>query len=323
MAPMNDPLKNEVDHVLGAKNTIIEACKKYLDTLRPTINAICDDVKDVQFSRQLIYRCITKRAEESFGAIINMAETSDSFIGPLALRPMCEDLIYGCWLATLPPSDADMFTVLDAKDNMLKSLHAQVNFLPRAYERFSKLPREDMKKFIGMSADEVGEFTANQSTIIDAERQKIRTELRALGSKLGWPGGRMPSTYSMANRCQLEEIYSFFYHGSSKAVHSDLHHMSQMVLRSSEDGFAISSKGMAPSSSLFALTYGIWITDEIFGRIVEREFPHEHSLIDMDARSVWLALVLVGLARNRAFPRLVSMDEEFGFLKSLDSQDPA
>jgi Family of unknown function (DUF5677) len=209
---------------------------------------------------------------------------------------------------------------LDATDNMLKSLRAQVKFLPAAYERFSFLPPEDTERLIGMSTNKIDEFTADQSAIIDEERQRIRGELRTLASRLGWPGGKIPSIYSMANQCQLEEIYEFFYHGSSKAVHSDLHHMAQMVLRSRDGTVTISSRGMASSSSLFALTYGMWITEEIFTRIVQREFPQECSLIDSDARNVWLAVVLTGLARNRAFPRLVSTSEEFDFLKFLRSQ---
>jgi hypothetical protein len=305
MISEDDGFIRRVNEVLDGENSILEACREYLDTLRPAIDAICDNVQDINLSKRLIYRCIAKRVEENFGMVIVIAETSEPFMATLALRPLCEDLIYGCWLATLPASEADEFVGLTTKGAMLESLRAQANFLPRAYANMAFLPEEDIERLTGVSKNKIADFMDGQNLVIDTERQWVKEKLKALGTGLGWSKGRMPTVYAMASQCQMEDVYGFFYHGSSKAVHSDLHRMSQMVSGSPGGAFTISSRSMARSHSLFALTYGIWLTEGIFNRVIHREFADECLLIDDRARSVWLAMVLAGLARNRAFPRLV------------------
>lgn len=319
MMSQDDKLLRKVDDVLKAEHSILEACRQYLETLQPTIRAISDDVQADRFSRNLIYRCMAKRAEENLGIIIATAYTSNSFVGPLTLRPLCEDLIYGCWLALIPSHDADRFVKLSAMDAMLKSLRAQTNFLPRAYERFTFLPKEDAERLLGSGAERSEDFIQAQIEIIDAERSRFRSELRTLGTALGWT--TVPSTRSMAEKCQLEEIYEFFYHGASKAVHSDLHRMSQMMSHSTEGNFHISSQRMTEYYSAFSLAYGMWLTEEIFERVIGPEFPDECSLIDDQAHSVWLSMVLTGLSRNRALPPLVTPSEEMSFLLSLRDDD--
>ena len=84
----------------------------------------------------------------------------------------------------------------------------------------------------------------------------------------------------MAEQCELEEVYEFFYHGTSKAVHSDIHRMIQMVSFSSEEKLNISSQGMAGYHSVFSLAYGLWLIEELFQRIIQPEFSDAFSLID-------------------------------------------
>jgi Family of unknown function (DUF5677) len=314
---MDKSLARKVKRVLRAENRYLEACRQYLETLRPAVRAISENVQDDKLTRQLIYRCIAKRAEENFSTVTSTVETTHAFMGPLVLRPLCEDLIYGCWLARLPTSVADSFVELSAMDDMLKSLRAQTNFMPRAYAKYTFWSPSDVERFLGPEAERSEEFIGEQNAIIDIERNRVRSDLKAMGARLGWARGKVPSIYSMAKECNLEEIYELFYHGTSKAVHSDLHHMTQMVGRSSTGALNISSQRTKGHYSLFSLTYGMWLTEELFTRVIGPAFEYECSLIDDQARGVWLALVLTGLSRNRALPPLVTAAEEMGFLRSL------
>jgi Family of unknown function (DUF5677) len=311
-------LHRKVDVALKANHRFLEACRQYLETVRPAISAISDNIQVDSVSSKLIYRCMAKRAEESLRLIIATAHTSHSFAGPLALRPLCEDLIYGCWLRSFPSRDADGIVKLSAMDDMLKSLRAQTKFLPRAYDKYTLLPIEEIDRLIGPEAIRSEEFVRAQIEVIDAERTRFRDDIRTLGSGLGWV--KVPSIRSMAEQCQLEEIYEFFYHGTSKAVHSDLHRMTQMVGRSAGGNLSISSQNMSEYYSIFSLAYGMWLTEELLSRVISPEFPEEYSLIDDQAHGAWLAMVLTGLSRNRALPPLVTPLEEMSFLPVIEGR---
>jgi len=113
----------------------------------------------------------------------------------------------------------------------------------------------------------------------------------------------------MARQCGLIEIYDFFYHGTSKSVHSNVHHMLRMAWGNPGRKFRISSKVLAPHHRTFSLAYGAYLTEELFTRIVVPQFPDECSLIDDKARSIWIAGVIMILVRNKALPPLVTKEE--------------
>jgi Family of unknown function (DUF5677) len=288
----------QVREALDSEDSILNACRRYLETMSPTISAICDEVSFEGLNRQLIYRCITKRTQENFAMIVATAVTDFSYMSTMPLRPLCEDLIYSCWLRTLPEGDADKVVELSMTADISKSIDAQNEFLTSAYVD------------LDFSEDGSGpRFTPPAGNFDVIKMMNDKDELKNLGTRLGWHKGRPPSIREMANICDLFTIYDFFYHGASKAVHSNLHNMARMVWGSPETSYSISSGNFGEYYARFALTYGMWLTEEILNSLVQPEFPAEFALMDDEARSVWLALVLGGLARNKALPLLVTEQE--------------
>jgi hypothetical protein len=307
MAENNDALKRQVDQALHGENAILESCRRFLEVISPTVDAICEQVEIQPPNRSLVSRCIIKRAQENLEMIIFTAESAQPYMGTMPLRPLCEDLIYGTWLRSLPEEDADKFIMLSTIDDILKSVSAQNSFLPQAYADLgalpdggTPLPRLPNIKPVVVAANAGG----NEQGLAH------KRELKALGLKLGWPKGKPPSIYAMSRQAGLGDLYDFFYHGSSKAVHSSLHNMARMVwTKKGMKGYTISSHNFEGYYRVFSLAYGLWLVSEIIERIAMVEFPEESRLIDKQAYSVWLAMPLVGLARNGDLPPLVTVEE--------------
>lgn len=291
-------LSRQVQDVIGGEDAILNACRHYLQTISPAVAAICDEVGFDGFKRSLIYRCIAKRTQENFAMIIATAVTDFSYMCTMPLRPLCEDLIYGCWLRTLPEEDADKIVGWSVTADISKSIDAQNEFLRSAYAE------------LDISEDASGPRFSPPAGNFDVIRMMSDKDgLKNLGLRLGWPKGRQPNIRDMANACGLSSIYEFFYHGASKAVHSNLHNMARMVWGSPETSYSISSRNFEKYYAGFGLVYGMWLTDEIIDRLVRPEFPAEFDLMDDEARNIWLAMVLAGLARNKALPELVTKQE--------------
>jgi hypothetical protein len=229
-----------------------------------------------------------------------------SYMSTMPLRPLCEDLIYGCWLKTIPEDDANQLVQLGMMADIFKGIDVQRGFMPKAYEMFGWLP-DDVIDEVDGSVDYPGR------DIPEGVNEQLRTQnssdLKQLGIKLGWPKGRQPKIRDMAISCDLLDVYDFFYHGTSKSVHSSLHTMARMVWTNKSDNYSISSQHFEKYYVNFALAYGVWLVEETLSRITSVEFPDEYQAIDDQAHSVWLAFILGGLARRRRFPPLVTYEE--------------
>jgi hypothetical protein len=286
---------------------VLGAACRYLDVISPAIAAICDKVNIAIPGRDVILRCIVKRAQENLHMIVSTVRSEHSHMSIMPLRPLCEDLIYGCWLRTLPASEADEMIHLGTMVDLLNGLKVQSRFLPTAYAQFTLLA--------GEGKGEASEWLSRQNSYLransraDSHKQKFRRQLRELGIRLGWPSGRQPSIRDMAASCGLSDFYDFFYHGASKSVHSNLHNMTRMVWGTPEESFSITSRNFERYYARFALVYGVWLCDELLDRIVQQEFPAEFGLISKEAHDVWLAMVLVGSARTGTFPPLITEEE--------------
>ncbi len=300
----DDDMGPKIDDVLQSDDPLLESCRRYLATLSPVVDAICSEFEMTALTRELVLRCIVKRTQENFGAVVEAASGNYSYMTPLALRPLCEDLIYGCWLRTLPGVEADQFISLSTYSDIAKSVEVQSRFLPRMYSEFSTDEGDGAEGTVNGTTE-----AAQWESSVSSAGPEINRQLRTLGARLGWPGGRVPSTSAMARQCGLTEIYDFFYHGTSKSVHSNLHHMLRMAWGNPGGKFRISSKVLAPHYRTFSLAYGAYLTEELFTRIVEPQFPDECSLIDDKARSIWIAGVVMILVHNRALPQLVTKEE--------------
>lgn len=291
-------LSRQIQEALDSEDSILSACRHYLETISPTVAAICDEVGFDGFKRELIYRCIVRRTQENFAMIVSTAVTDFSYMSTMPLRPLCEDLIYSCWLRTLPEGEADKVVEWSMTADISKSIDAQNEFLTSAYAD------------LDISKDGSGpRFTPPAGNFDVIRMMSDKEGLKNLGLRLGWPKGRQPSIRDMASACGLSGIYEFFYHGASKAVHSNLHNMARMVWGSPETFYSISSRNFEKYYAGFGLVYGMWLTEEIINRLVQPEFPAEFDLMHDEARSIWLAMVLRGLARNEALPQLVTKQE--------------
>src|ERR1700678_2338715 len=274
----------------------------FLAVVAPAIDATCVNVEIPLPGRRTILRCIIKRVQENLGMILATTESDHPHMSTIMLRPLCEDLIYGAWLGTLPENAADKLVLLSTSADITKSILAQTRFLPKAYASLG--PLSDGTFGLTLSSIMLARGFGFDSSNAQARYDLLMDELKQLGLELGWPGGRIPSIYKMANQAGLGDIYDFFYHGSSKAVHANLHNMSRMVWGDPERHiFTIDSYHFEDYYISFALVHGIWLASETIDRIAKPEFPDEFQLMDEQSYSVWLALVLAGLARRGAFLR--------------------
>lgn len=300
-------LERQVREAIDGDNTILASCQRFLEVIAPAFNAIGNGIRINYPDRELIYRCIARRGQENLAMIVATATSEYPYMSPMPLRPLCEDLIYGCWLRKLSQADADELIELSIFVDIAKSIHAQDNFLPGAYAKYSVVLSEDEQ--VRDDADNKPVTWQSTVGVGDAAVQRAKQQLKALGLRLGWTKGKQPTIRDMAEECGLLDIYEFFYHGSSKAVHSSLHNMGRMVWGEPGGLFDVSSHNFEGYYVAFALAYGLWLTEELLSRLVQIEFPTEFDLIDADAHKVWVALVITGLARNKSLPPLVTTEE--------------
>ena len=190
-------------------------------------------------------------------------------------------------------------------NDILTGIGVQNRFLPRAYATLRQLSGDTQTGNPPADAHSAG----NRLDGYERGRRSYRNQLRVIGDRLGWKNGRIPSVYEMARICGMTDIYEFFYHGASKAVHSNLHNMGRMVWGTPGGSFSITSHNFAPYFRGFALTYSVWLAEEMLIRLIEPEFSDECALIDDVEKSIWLAMILTGLARNEALPPLVTREE--------------
>src|SRR5579859_7041063 len=291
-----------VEEVLGSSDPILAACSQLISVISPAVDAICNDVEAPTITRRLIYRCIVRRTIENLNAIKQIASSESSFMATMPLRPLCEDLIFGSWLRTLPDEHADLFIQLSIMGDVFKGMDIQNRFIPKAYEKFAHWPE---------GAQDIPEPQRGFGNVVSGvdfkgERQSFKRALKDLADEMGWPNGRPPSVYDMAKACRLDEVYEFFYYAASKSVHSNMHNMVRMVWGTTGGLFRVSSSEFAPYHRSFGLIYGVWLIAEMFDHLIEPEFTQEYELIDKRPYGVWLAIVLGGIARRNAFPRLVT-----------------
>jgi hypothetical protein len=221
--------------------------------------------------------------------------------------PLCEDLIYGSWLRTLPQDEADELVALSTLDDIFKSVGAQNKFLPKAYDMLGRLPDGTIPSF---ALPDLAPSKYLQMDPISPPNFCTSRSSRHLGSD--WAGRREDrlaftiwrSSLTLARRT------SFSITAARKPVHTNLHNMGRMVWGNPKSGeYTISSRHFSGYYRLFSLTYGVWLASEIINRIAVSEFPVQCELINETAYSVWLAIVIAGLARNGALPPLVTSEE--------------
>jgi hypothetical protein len=286
---------NDVDRVLATGNfkaILRTSAENVLNLTAPAI----DRISSVEFpvlSVDLTLRCIAKRAQESLSTIISLVDLARGYSAVALLRPLCEDLIFGGWLLTLPRDAADEYVRVRAIEEITRAQIAQMKFFPEAQQRFG----------------EKGEpVDASEVARLEARLAEVRAQLKDFGVKLGWGSRTGPTVRQMAELTNATDTYEFFYLGASRAVHSSLHQMARMVWGNFETGkFSISSANFEEYHSQFALTYGVWLVARIMS-LLERAIPGTLEPIDDQAYSAWLALAIIP-AVGEDVPPLVTSQE--------------
>jgi DNA-binding phage protein len=286
----NEDWMADVDVVLEAPNTILEASRRLLASSAGAVNSISQNVTVAGLSRDTIYRCIAVRAMESFTTLLVLAE-SRGHHARLCLRPLIEDHIFLGWLRTLAEPAAEAFLRLRAICDVAHACEVQRDFLPKAYAVLGVDPVPPGAP--GLSIDHM-----------DKVRTTAEAELRQIAKRHGW-GRRGPTVKAMAEATDRLDEYNFFYLASSRPVHSNLHEMGRMVWGDARTGLmSISSDPLASRHGHLAITYGCWIYSELMHELATC-FSEIAEVVDSERWSVWLALVLTGVARNGMLPPLV------------------
>jgi Family of unknown function (DUF5677) len=286
---------NEVDRVLASGNAnevLITSAKNILGLIAPTIETI-SNVAFPMISVDLALRCIGKRAHEALSTIVNLVDLTQGYSAVALLRPLCEDVIFGGWLLTLPRETADEYVRTRAMEEITRAKIAQMKFFPEARQSFG---RE------GKPVDEI-EISRLVETL-----SAVRNRLKELGVQLGWGSRTGPTIRQMAELTNDLDVYEFFYLGASRAVHSSLHQMIRMVWGNYATGeFSISSANFEEYHSRFVLTYSIWLVARVM-ELLDKAFPGILEPMDHDAYSVWLALAIVPAIEQEA-PPIVTWQE--------------
>jgi hypothetical protein len=289
-------LMEEVTAVLDGENPLLAAAHKLQALGSAAVSPLTTDVHlPGGLTADTVTRCIARRTQDAFETLLVLVGLGNGNHARLLLRPMVEDHIFLGWLRTLDNETADHFVRGRAGIEILKGYQSQRGFLPEAYE--------------GMGvADAVGRAPG---LIMDLPEHLLDTEhkkMKELGHGLGWKDDG-PSVWKMAKAAELTDEYEFFYAASSRAVHANLHEMGRMVWGDTATMImSISTKTLEPIHSSFALAYGVWVYDSLIATLA-KVHPGLRETLDKDAWSVWLALVLAGMASNYQLPPIVNERE--------------
>ncbi|HSH59632.1 MAG TPA: DUF5677 domain-containing protein [Acidimicrobiales bacterium] len=293
---VSDELPPGAEEVLAANNSQLLAAGRLVDLARTAVRYLSRDIHLPEgLGPDLVLRCIGVRAHETLTSVIQLIESGASHHARLLLRPLVEDLIFSGWLRTLDIDIASRFILLRAALDIGEGYEAQRRFLPTAYAS------------LGVEPVPVGAPGLRFETMVHVV-QKAAEELKQLGRPLGWLN-RGPTVKVMAAAAGRNAEYEFFYLASSRSVHSNLHEMARMVWGDATSmTMTISSDTLAVLHSQFALTYGVWLYAEVLNEL-SSVFPPLRDLVESVPWSVWLAIVVGGMASNGRLPPIVSEEE--------------
>lgn len=287
----------DVSEVLHGERTLWRAAERMVALATPHIDEVCLGVPlTTGFNVDIVSRTVVRRAHDALAAVATAVDSPARASARVHLRAMAEDLIFVKWLVGLDEAVATEYVQRSTRVEALRAVQAQLQFLPVAYQQLDTDPPDlgfgDVTDALGRARDELAD-------LCQAQR---------------W-GKRGPSVRSMAEAADLVPVYEFFYFLSSKAVHANLHEMARMVW-GTEHAVDISSDPFEGVHADLAVVYGVWLFNTILGVVMGR-FEPVRRLLSSLAYSVWLALILVGPARNGRLPLLIH-PEEFRWRGSAD-----
>jgi hypothetical protein len=300
-ARAEDAFFSDVNEILEGERTLWRAAGRVAAMAAPTVDKICLAVPLTGgTSVDLVSRAVVRRAHDALTAITVTVRSSAQGSARAHLRAMAEDLIFLKWLAELDEAVAAAYVQRSTRVEALRAVVAQQQFLPVAYQQ------------LGTNVPDLGFPDATDALV------RARKQLADFVESQGW-GRRGPSVRSMAETAGLLPIYDFFYFLSSKTVHANLHEIVRLAW-GSNSAVNISSEPFAGVHADLAIIYGAWLFDHIM-TVVESRFEQVQQLLATREYGVWLALILVGPARNGRLPLLI-YPEEFKW-KRIRGVEPA
>jgi hypothetical protein len=263
-----------------AITTVQQEVKDMLDLAEPSVFRISDKIELTPMPgysiRELVLRCIVRKAYESMLAILDLVRLRHSLPAMSLLRSMCEELIFAKFIKSLPYNDVETFLREKSVLELFQGQNAQIEYF------LSK-----------QSTSTSGKLTDNkllekQKKLIEVSRQR----LKELGKKLGWGKNASPTVKYMAEKTGSLEIYNFFYHAASSSVHASLHNLLRMVWGNPETGqFSITNMNYERYYRKVVIAYGAALFSEIM-EAVKDSFPDMWEGIDYETYQEKVAFII-------------------------------
>ncbi|MEV0192231.1 DUF5677 domain-containing protein [Kitasatospora purpeofusca] len=279
----------DVSEVLHGERTLWRATERIISLAAPYVDEVCLNVPlTAGFDVEIVSRTVVRRAHDALIAVTATLDSRARASARVHLRAMVEDLIFVKWLIGIDEAVATEYVRHRARVEALQAVKAQQDFLPTAYQQLNaEVPRLAFR---------------DASDVLE----QARAELADLCQQQGW-GKRGLSVKKMAEVGNLLPEYEFFYHLSSKAVHANLHEMARMTWGNGST-VDISSSPFEGIHADLAVVYGTWVFSNILEVLADRLDPVK-TLVSCQVYGVWLALVLVGPARQGRLPLLIHPEE--------------
>jgi hypothetical protein len=150
-------------------------------------------------------RSVVIEQRESLEFIVLLSEAERGYAALALLRSMCEELVWVKFLAVLTREDAERAISALAQIDLFDAYTAQENYA------VSNLPFDPA-------------WIAKAQNAADRGKQALRSIFLSKGFQLR-PRAHRPSFAQLAKSVGMEGEYKFIYHGTSKAVHFNVHEL--------------------------------------------------------------------------------------------------
>lgn len=264
-----------------AITTIQQEVKDMLDLAALPVARISDKIELLPgYSlRELVLRCMVRKAYESMLAILDLARLRHSLPAMSLLRSMCEEVIFAKFIKSLTAEDAETYLHERSMVEVLQGLNAQ-----EAYFLFRKSAVQPETMADSQLSEEQKEL---RKKVFESPSRK----LKELGQKLEWERKGSPSVKYMARKTGSLAIYGFFYHAASSSVHASLHNLLRMVWGNpATSQFSITNMNYERYYRQVVITYGAILFSEIM-ETVKDSFVGMWKGVDCEAYQKKVAFI--------------------------------
>ncbi|HEV7567358.1 MAG TPA: DUF5677 domain-containing protein [Microbacteriaceae bacterium] len=218
---------------------LAEAVTDHLAAVQPAIDELSVCTLGASIT-SVVMRASLRRQAESLTAIGRLVASDEGFAAVPLLRPACEELIVGRYLALVSPSQSDAILQACAVKQVAHSLAAQ-----RAMVGDDVIERLGLTDYLLRST--------SKSEAADENFTRLRVEL-------GWPAFRqapgLPSTKWMARKTGSLDLYEYLFHATSRTVHFSVAELLRRAWYRDDGEITISSSQFERHWAAFALYEG-------------------------------------------------------------------